>query len=69
MNNHSKGNAPMKFKLTIEVDTDALQQTYRKGLGLSAQDEIPEIDELVINELGWVALSGISPLTIEEVKE
>ena len=56
----------MKFKLTIEVDVEALQQTYRKGLGLSAspsvedagaeQDEIPEIDELVINEMGWVGL-------------
>ena len=59
----------MRFKLTIEVDTDALQQTYRKGLGLSSEEEIPEIDELVINEMSWVALSGISPLTIEEVKE
>ncbi len=69
MNNHSKGNAPMKFKLTIEVDIEALQQTYRKGLGLTEQDEIPDIDELIINELGWVALSGISPLAIEEVEE
>ncbi len=59
----------MKFKLTIEVDVDALQQTYRKGLGLTEQDEIPEVDELVINELAWVALSGITPITIEEVKE
>ena len=59
----------MKYKLTIEVDTDALQQTYRKDLGLSSQEEIPEIDELVINEMSWVALSGITPLTIEEVKE
>ncbi len=25
----------MRFKLTIEVDVEALQQTYRKGLGLS----------------------------------
>ncbi len=59
----------MKFKLTIEVNVEALQQTYRKGLGLTEQDEIPDIDELIINELGWVALSGISPLAIEEVKE
>ncbi len=59
----------MKFKLTIEVNVEALQETYRKGLGLTEQDEIPEVDELVINEMSWVALSGISPLTIEEVKE
>ena len=59
----------MKFKLTIEVDTEALQQNYRKGLGLTEQDEIPDIDELIINELAWVALSGITPITIEEVKE
>ena len=59
----------MKYKLTIEVDVEALQQTYRKGLGLTEQDEIPDIDELVINELAWVALSGITPITIEEVKE
>ena len=59
----------MKFKLTIEVDIEALQQTYRKGLGLTEQDEIPEVDELVINELAWVALSGITPITIEEVEE
>ena len=59
----------MKFKLTIEVDVDALQQTYRKGLGLTEQDEIPDIDELIINEMSWVALSGISPLAIEEVEE
>ncbi len=59
----------MKFKLTIEVDVDALQETYRKGLGLTEQDEIPEVDELIINEMSWVALSGISPLAIEEVKE
>ncbi len=59
----------MKFKLTIEVDIKALQQTYRKGLGLTEQDEIPEIDELVIHEMSWVALSGITPITIEEVKE
>ena len=59
----------MKFKLTIEVDVDALQQTYRKGLGLTEQDEIPEVDELIINEMSWVALSGISPLAIEEVEE
>ena len=69
MNNHSKGNTPMKFKLTIEVDIEALQQTYRKGLGLSEQDEIPDIDELVVNEMSWVALSGITPIDIEEVKE
>ena len=59
----------MKFKLTIEVDTEVLQQTYRKGLGLSIDENIPEVDELVINELGWIALSGITPITIEEVKE
>ena len=59
----------MKFKLTIEVDVDALQQTYRKGLGLTEQDEIPDIDELVINEMNWVALSGITPINIEEVEE
>ncbi len=59
----------MKFKLTIEVNVEALQETYRKGLGLTEQDEIPEVDELVINELAWVALSGITPITIEEVKE
>ena len=59
----------MRFKLTIEVDIEALQQTYREGLGLSDQDEIPEVDELVINELAWVALSGITPVTIEEVEE
>ncbi len=59
----------MKFKLTIEVEVDALQQTYRKGLGLTEPDEIPDVDELVINELAWVALSGLTPLTIEEVKE
>ncbi len=59
----------MKFKLTIEVNVDALQQTYRKGLGLTEQDEIPDIDELIINEMSWVALSGISPLAIEEVEE
>ncbi len=59
----------MKYKLTIEVDVEALQQTYRKGLGLTEQDEIPDIDELVINELAWVALSGITPITIEEVEE
>ena len=59
----------MKFKLTIEVDIEALQQTYRKGLGLTEQDEIPDIDELIINELAWVALSGITPITIEEVEE
>ncbi len=59
----------MRFKLTIEVDLEALQQTYRKGLGLTEQDEIPDVDELVINELAWVALSGITPITIEEVKE
>ena len=59
----------MKFKLTIDVDTEVLQQTYRKGLGLTEQDEIPEVDELVINELAWVALSGITPITIEEVEE
>ncbi len=59
----------MKFKLTIEVDVDALQETYRKGLRLKEQDEIPDIDELIINEMSWVALSGISPLAIEEVEE
>ena len=56
----------MKFKLTIEVDIEALQQTYRKGLGLSDHEEIPEIDELVINEMSWVALSGIQVTEIEE---
>ena len=59
----------MKFKLTIEVDTKALQQTYREGLGLSDHEEIPDIDELVINEMSWVALSGITPITIEEIEE
>ncbi len=59
----------MRFKLTIEVDLEALQQTYREGLGLSNHEEIPDLDELVINEMSWVALSGISPLAIEEVKE
>ncbi len=59
----------MRFKLTIEVDKEALQQTYRKGLGLTEQDEIPEIDELVINEMNWVALSGITPINIEEIEE
>ena len=59
----------MRFKLTIEVDLEALQQTYREGLGLSEHEEIPDIDELIINEMSWVALSGISPLTIEEVDE
>ena len=59
----------MKFKLTIEVNVEALQETYRKGLGLTEQDEIPEIDELVINEMNWVALSGITPINIEEVEE
>ena len=59
----------MKFKLTIAVDVETLQQTYRKGLGFTDQEEIPEIDELVINEMSWVALSGISPLAIEEVEE
>ncbi len=59
----------MRFKLTIEVDLEALQQTYREGLGLSEHEEIPDIDELIINEMSWVALSGISPLAIEEVEE
>ncbi len=59
----------MRFKLTIDVDPEALQQTYREGLGLSEHEEIPDIDELIINEMSWVALSGISPLAIEEVEE
>ncbi len=59
----------MIFKLTIEVNVDALQQTYREGLGLSNQDEIPEVDELVIHEMNWISLSGITPITIEEVEE
>ena len=59
----------MRFKLTIEVDLEALQQTYRKGLGLKDYEEIPDIDELVINEMNWVALSEITPVTIEEVEE
>ena len=59
----------MRFKLTIEVDTDALQETYRKGLELEDYEEIPDIDELVINEMNWLALSGITPVTIEEVEE
>ena len=59
----------MKFKLTIEVDVEGLQQTYREGNGLPDHEEIPDIDELVINEMNWVALSGITPVTIEEVEE
>ena len=59
----------MKFKLTIEVDKEALQQTYRKGLELEDYEEIPDIDELVINEMNWLALSGITTVTIEEVEE
>ncbi len=59
----------MRFNLTIDVDTKVLQQTYRKGLGLTEQDEIPEVEELVINEMSWVALSGITPITIQEVEE
>ncbi len=58
----------MLFKLTIEVNVEALQQTYREGLGLKEQDEIPEVDQLIINEMSWVALSGITPVTIEEVE-
>ncbi len=59
----------MKFKLTIDVDVEALQQTYREGNGLPDHEEIPDIDELVINEMSWVALSGITPITIEEIEE
>ena len=59
----------MIFNLTINVDTETLQETYRKGLELEDYEEIPDIDELVINEMNWVALSGITPVTIEEVEE
>ena len=59
----------MKFKLTIEVEVEALQQTYRKGLGLTEQDEIPEIDELILFSMNWVSIDGIQVITIEEVKE
>ena len=59
----------MKFKLTIDVDVEALQQTYREGNGLPDQEEIPDPDELVINEMSWVTLSGITPITIEEIEE
>ncbi len=59
----------MKFKLTIEVDVEALQQTYRKGLGLSDHEEIPEIDELILFSMNWVSIDGIQVITIEEVKE
>ena len=59
----------MIFNLTINVYTETLQETYRKGLELEDYEEIPDIDELVINEMNWVALSGITPVTIEEVEE
>ena len=59
----------MKFKLTIDVDVEALQQTYREGNGLPDQEEIPDTDELVINEMSWVTLSGITPISIEEIEE
>ena len=59
----------MKFKLTIDVNVEVLQQTYREGNGLPDHEEIPDIDELVINEMSWVALSGITPITIEEIEE
>ncbi len=59
----------MKFKLTIEVDAKALQQTYREGLGLSDHEEIPEIDELILFSMNWVSIDGIQVITIEEVKE
>ena len=59
----------MKFKLTIDVDVEALQQTYREGNGLPDHEEIPDPDELVINEMSWVTLSGITPISIEEIEE
>ncbi len=50
----------MRFKLTIEVDIDALQQTYRQGLGLTEQDEIPETKEIIELECnGWLSSSVI----------
>ena len=60
----------MKFKLTIEVDVEALQQTYREGLGLTKQDEIPETKEIIELECnGWLSSSGIHLIgDIEEVE-
>ncbi len=61
----------MRFKLTIEVDIDALQQTYRQGLGLTEQDEIPETKEIIELECnGWLSSSVIHLIgDIEEVEE
>ncbi len=60
----------MRFKLTIEVDIDALQQTYRQGLGLTEQDEIPETKEIIELECnGWLSSSVIHLIgDIEEVE-
>ena len=57
-----------KYLLTIEVDVKALEQTYRKGLGLDKDTDIPPIDQLVINEMSWVVISGIQATEIKEIQ-
>ena len=59
----------MKFKLTIEVDTEQLIKSYTGNDDSIDRDELPDIDALLAFELNWIATSGIQVQQIEEVQE
>ncbi len=65
------------YKITVEVDTDALIAAYSDAEGAAYRDgdhslqlyDLPPITEIIESEMGWVSSSGIYVKEVKEVQQ
>ncbi len=58
-----------KYLLTITVDEDQLIRSYIGNDDSINREELPDTDELILFECGWLSSSGVQIKDIQEVEE
>ena len=58
-----------KYLLTITVDEEQLIKSYTGNNESINREELPNTDELILFECGWLSSSGIHVKDIQEVEE
>jgi hypothetical protein len=59
----------MKFRLIIECDPDYVLNTYTENTGIPTEEITLTLEEIIKEELSWLAPSEIYVKEIEQINE